>query len=254
MDRDGVLRLLEQVSRGALSPAEAVAAVQDGFSDVDGVARVDLGRERRRGAPEVLLGEHKSVEQIAAISRRLLQHGQNALTTRVSEEKGRALGELFPAGEHNALGRTFLCRAHPFRDQGRGVVLVVCAGTSDLPVAEEAAVTLDALGHRVDRLTDVGVAGLHRLLVESDRLAKAEVIIAVAGMEGALPSVVAGLCPRPVIGVPTSVGYGAALGGLAALLSMLNACSSGITVVNVDNGFGAAFAAALMNRRPDEER
>ncbi|MBI5495196.1 MAG: nickel pincer cofactor biosynthesis protein LarB [Deltaproteobacteria bacterium] len=252
MERDELLRLLEQVARGGTSPEAAVRALADGYADVPGVARVDLDRVHRRGIPEVVFGERKSAAQVESIFRHLLEHGQDALVTRLDDDKARALKAAFPQGEHNALGRTFLCRARPFRDVGRGHVLVVCAGTSDLPVAEEAAATLDAMGHRVQRLVDVGVAGVHRLMAERARLDDAEVIIAVAGMEAALPSVIGGLCARPVIGVPTSVGYGAAFGGVAALLAMLNACSSGVTVVNIDNGFGAAFAAALYNRRKED--
>ena len=243
-----MLQLLQRVQQGDLSVEQAAADLaQPAFQDVDG-ARVDLARARRRGVPEVVYGERKTSQQMVAIVGELARAQQNALVTRVAPDKAETLSAAFPDGEYNALGRTWLRLAAPWKDLGRGEVLVVCAGTSDLPVAEEAAVTLHALGNRVGRLTDVGVAGLHRVLGEQHRLNAAQVIIVVAGMEAALPSVVAGLCHRPIIGVPTSVGYGTAFGGVTALLSMLNACSSGVSVVNIDNGFGAAFSASLINR------
>ncbi len=252
MDETELLALLQRVAHGGLTPQDAFHAMKaPAFQDVDGVARVDLERARRRGVAEVVFGERKTAQQLCAIVQVLVGAGQDALVTRVDADKAAALCAAFPDGVSNPVARTFWRPASGFVDRGRGEVLVVCAGTSDLPVAEEAAVTLHALGNRVARLTDVGVAGLHRILAERHRLDAAEVVICVAGMEAALPSVVAGLCRRPIIGVPTSVGYGTAFGGVTALLAMLNACSSGITVVNIDNGFGAAFAAALMNRRPE---
>lgn len=250
MTETDLLALLQRVAQGGVTPQDAIHALKTPmFVDVAGVARVDLARAARRGAAEVVFGERKTPDQLCAIVKVLVEARQDALVTRVDAEKAAALLQAFPTAEHNPVARTFFLPSQPFVDRGRGEVLVVCAGTSDLPVAEEAAVTLRALGNRVARLTDVGVAGLHRILAEQPRLDAAEVVVCVAGMEAALPSVVAGLCKRPIIGVPTSVGYGTAFGGVTALLSMLNACSSGITVVNIDNGFGAAFAASLMNRR-----
>jgi NCAIR mutase (PurE)-related protein len=199
----------------------------------------------------------KTVEQVVTICERLAAQGGGFLGTRATEQQGEALLGRFPAVEWNRLGRTVLVRP-PTEGQASvvsrqssgslGTVLVVCAGTSDLPVAEEAAVTADAIGARVERLTDVGVAGIHRLLSKSDTLRSADVVIVVAGMEGALPSVVGGLIGSPIIAVPTSVGYGASFGGIAALLAMLNSCAAGVTVVNIDNGFGAAVAAMRILR------
>jgi NCAIR mutase (PurE)-related protein len=213
-----------------------------------GFARVDHGREARKGFPEVVYGEGKSKEQIAAIAARILARSGRLLVTRVSADVYRFLLPDFPGLKYNAPARAIfhegtsrLRNAHALR---KGHVLVVCAGTSDIPVAEEAALTARLLGCRVRTLRDVGVAGLHRLLSRLPDLRRASVIIAVAGMEGALPSVVAGLVDKPVIGVPTSVGYGASMKGLAALLAILNSCASGLTVVNIDNGFGAGVAAA----------
>jgi len=208
-------------------------------------ATVDTQREHRTGVPEVIYGEGKSREQIAAIMGRLSDAGQDAVVTRLEAKKAEGL-----PGRYHPVARVLVNRQEPWQDRGRGEVLVVCAGTSDLPVAEEAAVVAAALGNRVRRLTDVGVAGLHRLLKHEEALREARVIVVVAGMEGALPSVVAGLTDRPVIGVPTSVGYGASFGGVAALLAMLNSCAAGVSVVNIDNGFGAAYQATLINRLP----
>ncbi len=208
-------------------------------------ATVDTQREHRTGVPEVIYGEGKSREQIAGIMGRLSDAGQDAVVTRLDAKKAEGL-----PGTYHPVARVLVNRQEPWEDRGRGEVLVVCAGTSDLPVAEEAAVVAVALGNRVRRLTDVGVAGLHRLLKHEEALREARVIVVVAGMEGALPSVVAGLTDRPVIGVPTSVGYGASFGGVAALLAMLNSCAAGVSVVNIDNGFGAAYQATLINRLP----
>lgn len=217
-----------------------------GYVDL-GFARVDADRRRRCGFPEVIYCERKTPEEVAAIARVVLERDGVLLATRAS----RAHYEAVAAEEKGAIfherAGCVTCERVPLpRLAGR--VAVVCAGTSDLPVAEEAAVTLEVLGSTVERIADVGVAGIHRLLGERDRLEACAVIIVVAGMEGALPSAVAGLVSKPVIAVPTSVGYGASFGGLAALLGMLNSCGSGVTVVNIDNGFGAAYAAATINR------
>lgn len=211
-------------------------------------AQIDHLRPLTQGHPEVIFCSGKTPGQVVAIAERLERANGGFLATRAEPAHGDALLMRFPRAEHNALGRTvFLAAAPEPAPTGRGTVLVVTAGTSDLAVAEEAAVTARALGNRVERLTDVGVAGIHRLLTQTDALRTAAVIIVVAGMEGALPSVVGGLVKVPVIAVPTSVGYGASFGGLAALLAMLNSCASGITVVNIDNGFGAAAAASRIN-------
>jgi hypothetical protein len=242
--------LLEAVARGERPVDEALTELADlPFRDL-GFARVDHHRHLRRGLPEVVLGEGKTAAQIAAIMTELLRGGGGpVLATRVDEAKALAVLAAVPGARHEAVARCLVAGERPFEDRGRGPVVVVCAGTSDIPVAEEAALTASLFGSRVDRIHDVGVAGLHRLLAVRERLEAAAVIVVVAGMEGALPSVVSGLVGRPVIAVPTSVGYGASFGGVAALLAMLNACSSGITVVNIDNGFGAGFAAALINRK-----
>ena len=218
----------------------------DGFTDL-GFARVDSDRARRCGFPEVIFGAGKTPADVLAIGREILAKERVLLVSRASEEQHRALAAEFPAARWHARARCITMEMEPL-PKNDGVVGIICAGTSDLPVADEAAVTLEIFGNRVERITDVGVAGIHRLLAERDRLEACNVLIVVAGMEGALPSVVGGLVDKPVIAVPTSVGYGASFGGLAALLGMLNSCGSGVTVVNIDNGFGAAYAAAQINR------
>jgi len=211
-------------------------------------ATIDHLRPITQGHQEVIFCPGKTIAQVVAIAERLETAGGNFLATRADNEQAHALAERFPRAEVNTLGRTVFLPPDPEpAPTGRGTVLICTAGTSDLPVAEEAAVSARALKNRVERLTDVGVAGIHRLLTQTDVLRSAGVIIVVAGMEGALPSVVGGLVKVPVIAVPTSVGYGASFGGLAALLAMLNSCASGVTVVNIDNGFGAAAAASRIN-------
>ncbi|MCF6178434.1 MAG: nickel pincer cofactor biosynthesis protein LarB, partial [Geopsychrobacter sp.] len=216
------------------------------FEDI-GIAQLDHHRNLRQGVPEVIFGQGKSLEQLQTIITAMLANGSNILATRLDEEKGAALQHSFPAGEFDSLSGTFCLTIQPLKEKG-GKILVVCAGTSDLRVAREAAITARILGNPVEELIDVGVAGIHRLLAKGEKLSEAAVIIVVAGMEGALPSVIGGLVSVPVIAVPTSVGYGAAFGGIAALLGMLNSCASGVTVVNIDNGFGAAFAAHRINQ------
>ena len=211
-------------------------------------AKPDYDRQQRRGMPEVIYGAGKTAQQIAAIMRALNAAGQNAFATRVTSEQAAAVQAELPAAAYRAEARILTCDVAPLPEQ-RGKIAVLCAGTSDLPVAEEAAVTAERLGAKVERIFDVGVAGLHRLLSRLDRFADARAIVVVAGMEGALPSVVGGLTDKPVIAVPTSVGYGASFQGLAALLGMLNSCAAGVTVVNIDNGFGAGVAASLINRQ-----
>ena len=215
------------------------------FDDL-GFARVDIDRARRNGFPEVILGVGKTPAQIAAIAGRLVAHGQALLVTRTTREAFDAVREVVPGATFHETARAITLKQGEI-PPGKGTVLIACAGTSDLPVAEEAAVTAELMGNTVDRLYDVGVAGIHRLLREQQRLDDARVVIVVAGMEGALPSVVAGLIAAPVIAVPTSIGYGASFGGIAALLGMLNSCANRVAVVNIDNGFGAATIASSIN-------
>jgi NCAIR mutase (PurE)-related protein len=217
------------------------------FEDL-GFAKVDHHRTLRQGFPEVIMGQGKQPKEIAAIVRALRRRRANVLVTRLSAEKMAMVKKLVSGLKYHAAAHAATCVGKPIKITGKGAVLVVCAGTSDIPVAEEAALTAAMMGNRVEKLFDVGVAGIHRLLGNRQQLYAASVVIVIAGMEGALPSVVAGLIDKPVIAVPTSVGYGASFNGLAALLAMLNSCASGITVVNIDNGFGAGFAASLINR------
>ncbi|MEO6788793.1 MAG: nickel pincer cofactor biosynthesis protein LarB [Chthoniobacteraceae bacterium] len=217
-----------------------------GFTDL-GFARVDTDRRRRCGFPEVIFGIGKTPAQVAEIARVILERDPVLLVSRATEEQWRAVAAQFPDARWHAGARCITVERTPLAKLD-GHIAVVCAGTSDLPVADEAAVTLEVFGNRVERFTDVGVAGIHRLLAVRDRIEAANAVIVVAGMEGALPSAVAGLVSKPVIAVPTSIGYGASFGGVAALLGMLNSCGSGVTVVNIDNGFGAAYAAAQINR------
>ncbi len=243
--------LLRQVASGAIDPAGALEQLRHFPSEPLEYAQVDHHRALRQGHPEVVYCAGKTVEQVVGICERLDAASGGFLGTRATPEQAEALARRFPSVEWNSLARTVLQRAPRDAEPIPGTVLVVSAGTSDLPVAEEAGVTAGALGLTVDRLTDVGVAGLHRLLTAGERLRSADVLIVVAGMEGALPSVVGGLVGVPIIAVPTSVGYGASFGGLAALLAMLNSCAAGVTVVNIDNGFGAAMAAhRILSRRP----
>ena len=242
--------LLERLQQGDVEPAAAAAKILAAlraapFVDL-GFARVDTHREVRQGFPEVILGLGKTPAQIAAIAEKIVGRGQTLLVTRATPEAYDAVRAVVPGAEYHPDARA-ITYAQGRVETGQGTIAIMCAGTSDLPVAEEAAVTAVVMGNRIDRLYDVGVAGIHRLLAERERLQKARVVVVVAGMEGALPSVVAGLVKVPVIAVPTSVGYGASFGGLAALLGMLNSCSNGVAVVNIDNGFGAACMASLIN-------
>ena len=243
MRRDRVQALLSQVATGACSIEVALEQLDGAPVDELGYATVDTHRALRQGYPEVIFGQGKTPAQVVGIAERLAAGGDGFLVTRAEPAVQDALAARFPTAEVNALGRTVLLRATLPRAKGQHLVAVVTAGTSDLPVAEECAVTLDAMGHPVQRITDVGVAGIHRILARRETLADAAVVIVVAGMDGALPSVVGGLVRRPVIAVPTSIGYGSAFQGLAPLLTMLNSCAAGVTVCNIDNGFGAAVAA-----------
>jgi NCAIR mutase (PurE)-related protein len=243
-------RLLADVRAGATDPTVAsdriLAALRTAPFDNLGFARVDTHRELRQGFPEVILGVGKTPAQIAAIAERIVARGQALLVTRAQPEAYDAVRLVIPGATYHPEARAITLVQGEI-PRGHGTVLIACAGTSDLPVAEEAAVTAELMGNSIERAYDVGVAGLHRLLAEQARLQAARVVIVVAGMEGALPSVVAGLVKVPVIAVPTSVGYGASFGGIAALLGMLNSCANGVAVVNIDNGFGAGCMASLIN-------
>jgi pyridinium-3,5-biscarboxylic acid mononucleotide synthase len=246
MDRKELRALLEGVANESISITDAEKSLRaEPFGDL-GFAKVDYHRVLRQGAPEVIYGAGKTVEQIEAICAAMAAAGQKrVLITRLEAEKATQLADVC-ALAYDATARIGTLGGMPESD-GQGKVLVVAAGTSDLPVAEEAALTAEALGNETGRLYDVGVAGIHRLLAHVDELLEARILIVVAGMEGALPSVVAGLVSSPVIAVPTSVGYGTSFGGVTALLAMLNSCASGISVVNIDNGFGAAYQASVIN-------
>jgi pyridinium-3,5-biscarboxylic acid mononucleotide synthase len=253
MTRGELATLLADVHSGALSPDAAHERIlqylrQAPFEDL-GFARIDHHRAVRQGCPEVIFGPGKTPKQIAAIAEGIVTRGHSLLVTRTDHAAFEAVSERLAEAKFHELARTITL---PLGDlpAGRGTILVAAAGTADLPVAEEAAVCAELMGNVVDRLYDVGVAGLHRLLAEQSRLTSARVIIVVAGMEGALPSVVGGLVAAPVIAVPTSVGYGASFGGITALLGMLNSCASGVSVVNIDNGFGAASIASSINHLP----
>ena len=239
-------RLLARFRAGKISRAKVLRAFSAAPVADLGFAQVDTHRALRKNFPEVIFGAGKTSEQIVKIAAKLLEQGQPVLVTRITGEHARALKQKFKRAIHHGLARCVTIEEKPLPKRA-GFIAVVCAGTSDLPVAEEAAVTVEVMGNRVERIHDIGVAGLHRMLARMETLQQANVIVAVAGMEGALPSVVAGLVARPVIAVPTSIGYGASFGGIAALLAMLNSCASGVTVVNIDNGFGAGYAASQIN-------
>ena len=247
MDEASIKALLAEVATGNLSPDEAVEKLRTlPFEDL-GYAKVDHHRALRRGHPETIFAAGKTSEQVVEIVGRMKEHGSNVLVTRCEAAVAQAVLKIHPEAVHNELARCVTLTVSPPEVLG-GYVAVVCAGTSDLPVAEEAAVTCEALGNKVERISDIGVAGLHRVLAQREVFDGANVIVVCAGMEGALPSVVAGLIDKPVIAVPTSVGYGASFGGIAALLGMLNSCAEGVSVVNIDNGFGAGVNASLINR------
>ena len=247
MDKQELTKLLNSVAAGSVTPDEAALQLKlEPFHEVGGYARVDFHRGIRQGVPEVIYGEGKTKEHILGIARTMLENGQSTvLITRLSQEKADYITLELPI-DYNELARTGLLGKMP-EPSGMGKILVATGGTSDIPVAEEAAVTAEALGNEVQRLYDVGVSGIHRLLGNMEYVMSARVIIAVAGMEGALPSVIGGLADCPVLAVPTRIGYGASLGGRAALLSMLNSCASGVSVVNIDNGFGAGYMASMIN-------
>jgi pyridinium-3,5-biscarboxylic acid mononucleotide synthase len=248
MNAETLKKLFGQVRRGEVSPDDAVERLRHlPFEDL-GFAKLDHHRALRQGMPEVIFAQGKTPDQVAKIFERLAAHGGNVLATRATEDQYAAVAAGMPGAEFRPLARAVVLKRDR-KQHGKGVIVVVSAGTSDIPVAEEAVVTAELMGNKVQHIYDVGVAGIHRLLAHRGALAKARVIVVCAGMEGALPSVVGGLVGVPVIAVPTSVGYGAAFKGLAALLGMMNSCASNVSVVNIDNGFGAGYVASLINRR-----
>jgi NCAIR mutase (PurE)-related protein len=247
LNAEAIRKLFVEVRKGRLAPDEAVQRLRHlPFEDL-GFAKVDHHRALRAGMPEVILGEGKTPAQVAQIFSRLAKHGGNILATRTSPQQFAAVKKKTPKAEYRKLARAVVLQREQ-KKYGKGTIAVVSAGTGDIPVAEEAVVTAELMGNDVERLYDVGVAGIHRLLANRGALTRARVVIVCAGMEGALPSVVGGLIGVPVIAVPTSVGYGAAFNGLAALLGMMNSCASNVSVVNIDNGFGAGYVASLINR------
>ena len=247
MNPESIRKLLEEVRQGNLTPDEAIAELRHlPFEDL-GFAKVDHHRALRSGLPEVIFGSGKTPAQVAGIFKRLARHGRNVLATRASREQFAAVKKVVSGVRFEKDARAIVLR----RDQacyGKGLITVISAGTSDIPVAEEAVLTAELMGNKVKRLYDVGVAGIHRLLSHARAISQSRVVIVCAGMEGALPSVVGGLVGVPVIAVPTSVGYGASFEGVAALLGMMNSCASNVSVVNIDNGFGAGYVASLINR------
>jgi len=234
--KEGEITLEDAIERLRLLP----------FEEIEG-AMIDHHRTLRQGFPEVIYGESKNASQILAIMEKMKESGCNILVTRLDEKKAKLVKDYFSGCEYDPLARTLVLKTDPVEITGVGTILIICAGTSDIPIAKEAAVTAELMGNRVETLFDVGISGIHRLFSKKDAIFSAHVLVVVAGMEGALPSVVGGLVSRPVIAVPTSVGYGVGLNGLAALLAMLNSCVAGVTVVNIDNGFGAGYAASLIN-------
>ncbi len=248
MRREEIERLLRAYKGGELDEGEAARLIADGHYEDIGHARVDHARAARQGFPEVVLGAGKTRRQVVEIVASLAARAPNVLVTRTDADTYGEVRNVATDAEWHEAAR--LIRIWRDREElGQGVITIVTAGTSDIPVAEEAALTAEAMGNRVERIWDAGVAGIHRILAERERLRQARVLVVAAGMEGALPSVVGGLVSVPVIAVPTSIGYGASFNGLAALLGMLNSCASNVTVVNIDNGFGAGFVASLINRR-----
>ena len=248
MDTTALKDLLNNVKSGKIDIDEALEKLKKlPFEDI-GFATIDHHRSLRRGFPEVIYGPGKKAEEIVTISEKMTGKGENVLITRLTDRKARIVQEHFPTSDYYPGPKALTIMVSPIKKRGKGKILVVSAGTSDMPVAEEAAITARIMGNDVETLFDIGVAGLHRLLGKMDIVMGASVIIVVAGMEGALPSIVGGLVDKPVIAVPTSIGYGASLKGISALLGMLNSCVSGVTVVNIDNGFGAGYAASLINR------
>jgi NCAIR mutase (PurE)-related protein len=248
MDKNLLLKLLESIAAGRVSTAEAADRLQHlAYEDIT-YAHIDHHRSLRKGFPEVIFGEGKSADQIAGILEKMVCQENIILVTRIDQQKADFVRSRFPKAVYHTDARMIVLELEPVPIQGRGPILIISAGTSDIPVAKEAYLTACAMGNTVHTIFDVGVSGIHRLLNHKKMIDQATVLIVVAGMEGALPSVVAGMVDRPVIAVPTSVGYGVNLGGLTALFAMLNSCSSNVAVVNIDNGFGAGYMAAMINR------
>jgi pyridinium-3,5-biscarboxylic acid mononucleotide synthase len=248
MNKALLIKLLESVADGSIPATAAVEQLQHiAYEDIT-FAHIDHHRSLRKGFPEVIFGEGKTAEQIVAIMEKMKTQEDIILVTRIDPPKAASVQSSLPQAVYHADARMIALEINPVEIQGRGPILIITAGTSDIPVAKEAFLTAKAMGNRVDTVFDVGVAGIHRLLSHKKLIDQAAVLIVVAGMEGALPSVVAGLVSRPVIAVPTSVGYGVSLGGLTALFAMLNSCSSNVAVVNIDNGFGAGYMASIINR------
>jgi len=248
MDVNLLKDLLNKLKDGKIEIDEAIQKLKLlPFEDI-GFASIDHHRHLRRGFPEVIYARGKRVEEIIAIVEKMVDKEENVLITRLTDNKATSIKNHFPSSDYYPTSRILTIGVRPIEKRGKGKILVVSAGTADIPVAQEAAITATFMGNDVETLFDVGVAGLHRLLQNKDTIISASVIVVVAGMEGALPSIVGGLVDKPVIAVPTSTGYGASFGGLSALLGMLNSCAAGVTVVNIDNGFGAGYAASLINR------
>jgi NCAIR mutase (PurE)-related protein len=249
MKREEIRKLLHQHKAGALTTKAAEAQLSPFLSESLGFATLDHHRELRQGFPEVIFCDGKTALQVSEIARRIVRHGSILLATRASMSHYSAVRKIVAKAKYNRVARTITANEHLITDRGEGTVLVITAGTSDIPIAEEALETARVMGNQTDHLFDVGVAGIHRILGQTEKLRQASVVIVVAGMEGALASVVGGLVDVPVLAVPTSVGYGASFKGVSALLGMLNSCAAGVTVVNIDNGFGAGYAASLINRK-----
>jgi NCAIR mutase (PurE)-related protein len=253
MMKTSLSRHLSLFKKGKISARQLMESLNLSMSDRLAFATLDRHREFRQGFPEVILCEGKTPQQVSAIARNIIKHGSVLFGTRASRDQYIATRRVVKGVRYNPVARTMSGNQKRIKPGGSGTILVITAGTSDIPVAEEAIETARIMGNRVDHLYDVGVAGIHRILAQGEKLRSASVIIVVAGMEGALASVVGGLVCVPVIAVPTSVGYGASFGGISALLGMLNSCAAGVTVVNIDNGFGAGFAASVINRRRSEQ-
>ncbi len=248
MDRDILKDLLIQLKKGDVTVEETLDRLKSlPFEDLD-FACIDHHRSLRRGLSEVIFGEGKEISNILAIMEKMLEQEERVLVTRLSPEKAEAILSRFSESVYHERSRLLTLTKRKLEVSERGTIIVMSAGTSDIPVAEEAAITAEFMGNTVETIYDVGVSGIHRILAHRERIMKASVLVVAAGMEGALPSVVGGLIDKPVIAVPTSIGYGASFGGIAALLGMLNSCASGVTVVNIDNGFGAGYAASVINR------
>jgi len=248
MNHEALLRLLQDVANATVSVDEAAGALSRISHEDIGYAHVDHHRSLRKGFPEVIFGQGKTAAQICGIMAKMVDQENVVLVTRLDPEKADTVRQRFAGAEYDPEARMLIHTRQPMPLAGRGPILVISAGTSDIPVAKEALLTARAMGNAVDSVFDVGVAGIHRLFSHADLINRAAVLIVVAGMEGALPSVVAGMVARPVIAVPTSVGYGVSFGGLTALFAMLNSCSSNVAVVNIDNGFGAGYLASIINR------